>query len=154
MSAQKLGRDSWAFATGLVPDGWVVMKDVAPTFDLVVAALRPRTLRSLLVNDCVEGDDVAQLAVDVNANWGMADGQRILDQQADLSSEFDGSDIPLSGTILCDPNGDIDVFDLDNGWSGGRYIGYLRQDDVGHWRLRFGWFDGDWEGDVRFATRE
>jgi len=133
-----------ALATGLVPAGWTVattdgvIQDVAASqFD--VAKLRPRAFHKA-EESYVAGDEMRLRAVKAKANWGLADGQRILAEQDKLSAEFRGFYIPLAGTVLCGSDGGRHVACLS--WLGGRWVLYF------HW-LGLDWFDSG-----RFACRE
>lgn len=136
----KLATEGSALATSLVPAGWSVVEDVAPSnFD--VAKLRPRTiLRD--GESRIGGDKMRPRVPDAKANWGLADGARILDEQTRLSRDFDGMVIPLPGTVLHDQRGF-------------RRLGFLCQDAYGgRWCLFFDYLGLDWHDFVPFATGE
>ncbi len=135
---QKLAGNGSALATGLVPDGWTVVEDVAATTDLVVASLRPR---AILRNgeSYIGSHEMRRRAVPAKANWGLADGKRMLEEG--LPSEFDGKAVPLPGTKLRLPDGDL-------------CVGCLSQDGDGRWLLNFFWLDDVWRSHDQFACRE
>lgn len=48
-------------------------------------------------------------AVELNANLGLDDGQRMLAEQDKIPVEFRGFNIPLPGTLLCNPSSGLYV---------------------------------------------
>ncbi|MBI5222484.1 MAG: hypothetical protein HY980_03235 [Candidatus Magasanikbacteria bacterium] len=126
-------------AADLIPtengNPWEVVEDVETSaFD--VAKLRPRSFlkdRELSIG----GDEMRRRAVEFKGNLGLADGKRIVAEQRNFSSEFDGFYIPLPGTVLRDPHGDLYVADLH------------RLGD--RWYIDFDRLGPDWNDDGRFA---
>ena len=122
----------------LIPEGWEVMEDVAPsTFD--VGKL---TLRSFLKQgeSPIGGDEMRKRAVELKGNLGLTDGKRMLAEQDKIPVEFREFYIPLPGTVLRDSGGDL-------------FVPYLYFHGV-RWVLDFGWIGLDWYGLDRFACCE
>lgn len=122
----------------LIPDGWKVAEDVAPSsFDVsklkLVAFLKKG-------ESAIGGVEMRKRAIELKGNLGLADGQRLLAEQDKIPVEFRDYYIVLSGTVLRGSGGDLDVpclafFD-------------------GRWVLDFFWLDDGWHGLVRFACCE
>jgi len=122
----------------LIPRGWTVVEDVAPTaFD--ISKLKPVPFLKQGESE-ISGEEMRKRAVEFNGNLGLADGQRMLAEQDKIPAEFRDYYIVLSGTVLRDSGGSLSVpFLYFNG---------------GRWVLDFCWLDGVWGGLGRFARCE
>lgn len=105
---------SLIYAADLIPWGFKIAKidgvfqDVAPgNFD--IADLRPRSYVSQPGGCHVDGQELRRLAVDWNANRGLADGKRMIAEARQLSSLFQSHYIPLPGTLLHRPGGLVQI---------------------------------------------
>lgn len=84
----------------------------------------------------VSGDTMRSRAVRINANFGLCDAPRLLDQQADIPAELQGKYIVLAATKL-------------RGRYGGLYVACLVFGG-GRWFLYFYGLDVDWVAGGRF----
>lgn len=117
---------------------WKVIEDVAPSA-FEVSKLKPRSFlkgpKTLL-----SGEAMRRHAVKLKGNLGLADGKRLLAEQDKIPAEFQDFYIPLPGTVLRDPIGDLRVAYLY--WHGDR------------WLLSFRWLGDDRDDRGRFACSE
>lgn len=122
----------------LIPEGWTVVEDVAPTeFD--VSKLKPVSfLKS--GESRVVGEEIRKRALELRCNFGLADGKRMLTEQDKIPVEFRKFYILLPGTVLRDSDGHLIVPCLFS--SGGR------------WSVDFSWFIYGWDGYDIFARCE
>lgn len=122
----------------LIPDGWAVVEDVAPsTFD--VSELKPVSFLKP-GESSIGGEEMRKRAIEFKGNLGLADGKRLLAEQDKIPVEFREFYITLPGTVLRDSDGILRV-------------PYLRF-NVGRWVLDFLWLGDDWHDDDRFACCE
>jgi hypothetical protein len=140
-------------APELIPEGWIVVDDVAPS-DFQVALLVPKPV--LLTGEGCWMDESADIilprARELNGALGLADGKRILAEQDKLGSGFQHQqgvyDIPLLGTKLRD-NNDCDPNDPED--EGTLMFGVLHWQRDGHLHLEFyDWKDHRWGDWTRF----
>ena len=130
---------SAALAADLIPKGWEVVEDVAPTaFD--VARLKPRSFLRDGDGGVIDGDEMRKRAGELKTNWSLADGRRMLAEQSRIPTGLRGYYIPLTGTVLRDSDGNL-------------YVAFLYFYGV-RWYLYFIWLDHDWNDFVRFALSE
>lgn len=101
----------------LIPEGWEVLEDVAPS-EFKVAELE---FVSFLEKGerCVSGEEMRRRAIQLKANFGLADGKYLLDHQDEIPAELRGNHIVLTGTLLRPRGGGLSVPAL--GWHGGRW---------------------------------
>lgn len=126
-------------ARGLIPEGWTVVEDVEPS--------EFQTLEDLefiaFLKDGeppVKGKVMRRRAVELRANLGLSDAQRLMDILNALDKppdDLQGGYIALTGTVLRGPGGRLGVPCLD-----GR---------VDRWYLHFSWLDYGWDGHARLA---
>ncbi len=122
----------------LIPEGWTVVEDVAPsTFD--VSKLKPASFLKQ-GESSIGGEEMRKRAIEFKGNLGLADGKRLLAEQEKIPAEFRKFYISLPGTVLRASGGGLCVPDL-----------YF---DGGRWVLGFSWIDGDWFDFARFACCE
>lgn len=116
-------------ARTLIPEGWVVVEDVPPstTFEVKNLELVPFLGKG---EQYVEGGVMKKRATEAQANLGLVDGKKLLDNQAKIPAEMRDYYLVLPGTVLRDPDGDLRV-------------PYLYWYD-GRWQLDFGWLDFNW----------
>lgn len=115
--------------------GYTVLEDLAKPTEFAVKALE--FIPVLKDGEGpISGDTMRARAVTLNANFGLCDAPRLLEQQADISAEQQGKYIVLAATKLRDGCGVLCVACLDFG--GGR------------WCLGFGGLGRGWDGDDRF----
>jgi hypothetical protein len=126
---------SATLAADLIPSGWTIVEDVAPTLSSAGDLEFIPVLRE--GEPPVRGDVMRQRAKEQNANLGLADLKRALETQAEIPAGLQGKYITFAGTVLRNAGGNLYVACL--GWGGGRWI-------VGFCRLAGGWGD-----DVRLA---
>jgi len=130
--------ESATLATDLIPKGWEVVEDVAPT-DFQVGDLE--FISFLEGNETSVGSETMRSrAVVLKANLGLADGKRILAEQEKIPVELRGCIIVLPGTVLRSPDGCLRVADLY--WNGNR------------WCLFHHWIVSDWGGRDRLARNK
>lgn len=124
-------------AADLIPQGWMVVEDVAPSKFHV----KELEFISFLNQgeSSINCEVIRQRAVTLKANLGLVDGKRILAEQDKLPVELRDKYIVLPGTLLRAPDGLLRVAYLF--WDGGR------------WCLSFRWLGCDWVGHVRLARR-
>lgn len=98
-----------------LPERHIVIENVGLTLNLDISKLKPRPFINMSVgNKCDNGcnEEMRKCAVKLNANLGLDDGQRMLAEQDKIPVEFRGFDIPLPGTLLCDPSSGLYVMCL------------------------------------------
>ncbi|MEK7625268.1 MAG: hypothetical protein AAB467_02870 [Patescibacteria group bacterium] len=141
-----VGRDgnqfpSLALAAELIPTGWTVIEDVAPSaFD--ISKLKPRSfLTAADTKGWITGEEMRKRAPELGGNLGLSDAPRLLaDGGKAIPVKFRGYYIPLPGTKLRDSGGRLCVPCL--GWGGER------------WYLDFVWLGRGWGGGGRLACSE
>jgi hypothetical protein len=126
---------SLATAADLIPEGWTVVEDVAPTLSSAGDLEFIPVLRE--GEPPVRGDVMRQRAKEQNANLGLADLKRALETQAEIPAGLQGKYITFAGTVLRDAVGDL-------------YVAYLYWHD-GRWVVDFSWLDSGWGGSDRLA---
>ncbi|MDD2758256.1 MAG: hypothetical protein PHD72_02680 [Patescibacteria group bacterium] len=98
-------------ATDLIPEGWKVVEDVAPS-DFDVSKLVPINFIKNSDKICsygISGELLRKRAVKSGSNLGLADGKRILAEPDKLSAEFRYYIVPLPGTVLQDKFGRLHI---------------------------------------------
>ena len=116
--------------------GYTVEADVKPrTFDVKNVELIPFLEKS--DKGSVIGKVLRGRAIILEANFGLVDGQYMLDHQDEIPVAMRTYYIVLTGTLLRNSDGDLSVPYLD--WDGGR------------WVLVFVWLDRDFHGHDRLA---
>ncbi len=124
----------------LIPAGWTVVEDIAPTPDLDVSRL---VLRSFLRDGetVIRGEDIRVRARELKGNWGLSDAPRFLaDGGKRIAVEFQPFYIPLSGTVLRDAFGRLCI----------PWLNFRGE----RWCLDFGLLGFDWGGYGRLACSE
>lgn len=116
--------------------GFTVLEDVEPSrFQIkdleLVPFLKPED------DGSVNGEILRARASDLKANLGLMDAKRLLDNQAEISTEFRGSVLVFTGTLLRDSGGSLPVAYLC--WRGGG------------WHLSFDWVVFDFNDNGRLV---
>lgn len=137
---QYLESKSVSDTTDLIPNGWTVVEDIAPSqFD--VNKLKPRSfLKKSDKKGYINSEEMRKRVVEFKGNLGLSDAKRMLAEQDKIPTEFRDFYIPFPGTVLRDSDGDLIVPYLC--WGGDR------------WYLGFRWLGNDWFDGDRFACRE
>jgi len=142
----KLAFPSLTLAADLIPSGYTVVEDVAPT----LKSIGDLDLASFLEpgESYVNGETMRQRAVVLKANLGLADLKVALADQAKISEEAKPFYIVFPGTVLRDPDGRLCVAYLS--WGGDLCVAYLGWDDD-RWVVDFDRVASDWDDDDRLA---
>ena len=102
---------SLVHAADLIPEGWTVLEDVEPTFDLDMSKWKLRLF--LKDDDHIRGwldpVEMRERAVEFGGNLGLSDGKRMLIEQNKLPEKFKEYFIPLPGTLLRTSDGGVVV---------------------------------------------
>ena len=88
----------------------------------------------------ITGETMRQRAITLKGNFGLIDGQYLLDHQEEIPKKMLGKYIVLPGTLLRGSDGRLFIACLR--WRGGR------------WVLGFVWLGGGWDSNDRFARCE
>ncbi len=126
---------SLTLAADLIPSGWTIVEDVAPTLKSAGDLEFIPVLRE--GEPSVRGDVMRQRAKEQNANLGLADLKRALETQAEIPAGLQGKYITFAGTVLRHADGYLYVADL-----------YWHDD---RWFVNFCRLDHDWRDSVRLA---
>ena len=122
----------------LIPEGWTVVEDVAPSvFD--VSKMKPVSFLKE-GESFIGGEEMRKRAIELKGNLGLADGQRMLDEPNKIPVELRNFSILLPGTVLRDLDGHLRV----------SYLSFL----VGRWIPLFHGLVNDWDDNDRFACCE
>lgn len=129
---------SSTLAAALIPKGWTVIEDVAPS----TFKVRDLKFKSFFERGefYITSKKMRQRAIDMKGNLGLVDGQYLLEHQAEIHVGLGGKYIVLPGTLLRDLDDCLRVPCLS--WDGGR------------WYLIFCRLDGGWDDRGRFAFSE
>ncbi|TSC83730.1 MAG: hypothetical protein G01um101413_870 [Parcubacteria group bacterium Gr01-1014_13] len=115
-------------AGDIIPRGWEVVEDVAPSkFEV-----KDLELISFLENgeEWIGTKEMYKRAVDLNANLGLVDAKYVLEHQGEISAEFRKRSLLFTGTKALDLQGILCFPFLY--WSGN------------HWVFHFGWGEIKW----------
>lgn len=116
----------------LFPERWTIVEDVTPT-EFKVEDLEFVSYLNQEESG-IRGEELRKHAVGLKADFGFEDGRKILAKQDKLPVDLRGKHIVLTGTLLRDPDGWLNVPSLR--WRGGRWV--LIFDGFGYDR----WYDG------------
>ncbi len=126
---------SWIHAADLIPEGYTIIEDVQPIFDLRVTDLRFVGFLQDKHGFIAKGIQLRERAIALKANLGLADARNILIQQNDIPANLRGSlRIVFTGTIVRRPDGGLSIALL---WWNGDCISC-------RWSIYFMPFNGYW----------
>lgn len=129
---------SATLAADLIPGGWKIVEDVAPS-EFKIGDLK--FLSFLKESESsVTGKTMRQRAVAMKGNLGLSDAKRLLTEKEKIPRDLRGCYIVFPGTVLRVPRGCLGVAYL--------YWG------VGRWGLFWAWLGSGWGGRGRFACSE
>ncbi|MBI5023140.1 MAG: hypothetical protein HZC05_03195 [Candidatus Magasanikbacteria bacterium] len=120
-------------ACDLIPQGWTIVEDVAPTLKSASGLGLVSFLES--GESRIIGTVLRERAITLKANFGLVDAKYLLDHQLEIQTEFRSNVLVFAGTLLRGSDGGLRVACLC--WDGD------------HWYLNFDWLGSVWSGGDR-----